>query len=244
MLSTRHRLVAEMAPGRSFLDLGGMFGIAGDVAFRAESAGASKVLLFDGMDPSDEFRARVAASAVHYRQGDLHDPADIGALGTWDVVWCAGVIYHSPDPFRQLLHLRSITRERLLLGSHVVPEVPGIENACVFYPGRSSRAQSAFARLHGDDAFRYPGASGPFDRSPLLGYGNMWWGFTPSSLRALLDTAGFRVLEEYRYSPVFMDIVAEPGPEPDFIPSLGFSRARGEAGRLAAGHPDWWESRA
>jgi hypothetical protein len=51
----RRALVRRLAPGRSFVDLGGMFAVAGDVAFWAEEAGATRVLLFDGMDPSAEF---------------------------------------------------------------------------------------------------------------------------------------------------------------------------------------------
>src|SRR6059036_2867056 len=37
----RYALIERLAPGRSFLDLGGMFDVAGEVAFRAEAAGAT-----------------------------------------------------------------------------------------------------------------------------------------------------------------------------------------------------------
>src|SRR5580704_10505966 len=53
--ANRLRLINRLAPGRTFLDLGGMYRIAGEMAFSAERAGASRVVLFDGMDPSDEF---------------------------------------------------------------------------------------------------------------------------------------------------------------------------------------------
>ena len=128
-----------------------MFHVAGDVSFWAEEAGATSVSLFDGMDPSPAFQAKHAerGSAVHYQQADLHDPEDVAIAGVHDVVWCTGVIYHSPSPFQQLLHLRELTRERLVLGTHVIPEIPGIEGGCVFYAGRSAASEAAFAHAHG-----------------------------------------------------------------------------------------------
>jgi hypothetical protein len=240
----RYRLIERLAPGKSFLDLGGMFDVAGEVAFRAEEAGATRVVVFDGMDPSQEFEAKhdERDSQVEYVQGDLHDPEDMRLVGEFDVVWCAGVIYHSPNPYQQLFHLRGVTKEWLLLGTHVIPEVPGVDNACIFYPGQSAEAQAAFAAAHGADAGRYPGMTRPFDEAPLLGYGNMWWGLSPSAVRSMLRYTGFEVVEEFPYQWSFHDYLAKSGPTPDFVPPLGFSRARG-AKRLAelgeGGRPRW-----
>ena len=241
---TRHGLVDRLAPGHSFLDLGGMWGVDGEVAFRAERAGATRVVLFDGMDPTGEFDAkhRDAGSRIEYVQGDLHDPEDVARLGTFDVVWCTGVIYHSPNPYLQLHHLRALTGQRLLLGTEVIPEVPGIENGCVFYPGRSAASERAFARAYGDDAPTYPGMTHAFDETPMLGYANMWWGLSPSAVRSMLRYTGFEVREELRYTWCFHDYLAEAVRSPDFIPPLGASRARGEkrlAGFDAGERPGW-----
>lgn len=45
-----------------------MFQVAGEASFLAEEAGATRVVLLDGMDPSEEFQAKHAArsSAVRY----------------------------------------------------------------------------------------------------------------------------------------------------------------------------------
>jgi len=239
----RKEWIRELAPGRSFLDVGGMFHVAGDVSFWAEEAGARSVLLFDGMDPSLEFQAKHAerGSGIRYQQADLHDPDDVAIAGRHDVVWCTGVIYHSPSPFQQLLHLRELTGERLVLGTHVIPEIPGIENGCVFYPGRSSAAEGAFAHAHGARAGAYPGATGPFDETPNLAYANMWWGITPSALRGMLRYAGFAIDSEVRYSRFLMDVVARPVAEPDHIPPLGFSQERGRGRHEAmSGVPPAW----
>ena len=244
--ANRRSLVESLAPGNSFCDLGGMYSIHGDIAFRAERAGATKVLLFDGMRPTAEFDAehRRSGSAVRYQQGDLHDPEDVAAAGSFDVVWCSGVVYHSHSPYLQLLHLRAMTRKRLMLGTHVIPEVPGIENMCMFYPGTTAASNAAFTRAHGAGADAYPGMTRPFDLTPGLGYGNMWWGLTPSAVRSMLTYCGFRVYQEYRYTPFLMDFIADAVEEPTFVPPLGFSRALGEerlAGFDAAERPRWAE---
>jgi len=231
----RRRLVDRLAPGSSFLDLGGMWNVHGEVAFRAEQRGATRVVLFDGMDPTPEFeqKHRAVDSGVTYVQGDLHDPDDVRRLGTFDVVWCAGVVYHSPNPYLQISHLRALTERWLLLGSEVIPEVPGLENACVFYPERSPASERAFAQAYGDRAPTYPGMTHPFDKTALLGYGNMWWGMSPSALTSMMENAGFEVVEQFPYTWCFHDFLARAVSSPDFIPPLGFSRARGEE-RLAA----------
>ena len=72
----------------------------------------------------------------------------------------------------------------------------------------------------------------PFDESQLQGYGNMWWGLSPSAVRSMLRYAGFAVREELAHSWSFRDFLAEAVPAPDFIPPMGFSRARG-SDRLA-----------
>ena len=246
---TRRRLISELAPGASFLDLGGMYNIHGDVAFWAEEAGAAKVMLFDTMDPTPEFEAKHAArgSSVIYRQGDLSDPEDTALLGSWDVVWCAGVVYHAHDPFTQLLNLRSITNHTLLLGSHVIPEIPGLENGCIFFPGRSDRSVRAFADFCGDTAGAYPGMASPFIEDFGMGAANMWWGLSPSALRSMVRYAGFEITREFAYTSSGRDILAVPAKPPTYVNERGASRRHGHevlARRDPEDRPSWWDQPA
>lgn len=139
--ANRLRLIEKLVKGKTFLDVGGMYRIAGEMSFAAERAGASRVVLFDGMDPSDEFVAKHKAndSRVEFVQGDLHDPSVIEWLGTFDVVWCTGVIYHTPHPVQQLMHLRRMTKDNLVLGTNVMPDFEGIEQVSVLYAGLEGR---------------------------------------------------------------------------------------------------------
>lgn len=233
----RRRLVRELAPGKSFVDLGGMWSVHGELAFLAEEAGATDVVLLDGMDPTEEFQSEHErrSSRVRYVQGDLHDTEGMQALGAFDVVWCAGVLYHTPNPYLQLENLRLMTRERLLLGTAIIPEVPGIEQACVFYPGISKEAQREFSRVYGDMAPGFLGASAAFDYTPLLGYANFWWGITPSALRSMLEVARFQVIDEFMPEPFFVDVLCEPVDRESVIPPTSFSRKRGEDRRGLSG---------
>lgn len=208
----RRDLVRRLAPGRSFIDVGGMWNIDGEMAFLAEEAGADRVALLDAMPASERFESehKRRGSSVAYVQADLHDRDAIGALGSFDVVWCTGVVYHSPSPYEQVEQLRRLTGWRLLLGSHVIPELP-VEGACVWYPALSEGSRRAFRRAHRDRAgIRRVGLTEPFDPAPEQRYANYWWGITPSALRAMLSAAGLRVIEEHRQTTFLLDLLAAP----------------------------------
>jgi SAM-dependent methyltransferase len=228
--SRRGDLIARVARGKSFLDMGGMWGIDGDDAFAAESAGAERVVICDGMDATEEFQRKHAArsSKVEYVQGDLHDPGTVERLGTFDVVWCLGVLYHSPDPYRLIEHLRRLTSETLVLSNRVIPELPGIEGGCVFYPALSDESRNAFAWMYGREAPALPGAAVAFDRTPAMGYVNYWWGMTPSAIVGMLELARFEIVERFQPEPTGLEIVARTVPGPSVLPELDFARKRGE----------------
>jgi SAM-dependent methyltransferase len=195
LADARARWVAEHTPGRSFVDVGCMWNIHGGMCFLAEESGATRVTGFDGMAPTEEFaqRHRDSSSSVRFVQGDLHDPVSVDEIGVHDVVLCSGVIYHSPNPWQCVEHLHRICGDVLMIGSHTIPELPGMANAAVFYPDVPASHRSAFARVHGGHDM--PGVTGPIDETPYQGFANMWWGLTPSCVEAMLRTAGFGSIE-------------------------------------------------
>lgn len=225
--------IAEHAPGRSFADLGGMLFLLGGRAFQAEEAGATPVTLADAGEPLPGWaeQREERRSSVRFVQGDLHDPETLAEVGRHDVVWCTGVLYHSPDPMWMLNGLREITGELLFLGSHTIPELPGVPHGCVFYPYLDDAQREPFKRPHYQGA---PGAWGvgtPFVETPMLGHANFWWGITPSALCAMLRAARFEVLEVRRthQSPWYTDVVARPQDRDPVLPPLGYYRERGRA---------------
>jgi hypothetical protein len=188
-------LIRRWSPGRTFADIGCLWGVNGEYAFQAEAAGATHVKAVDVFGPTPEFeqKHRERQSRVEFILGDATDPRIVNAIGPTDVVLCAGVLYHHPSPFDLLVALRTMCRSTLILRTSTIPEVRGLPNAAVFYPGLSPSARRLW-RLESLGLGNQAAISGPFD--PRQGYGNWFWGLTPSCLRSMLDLAGFRVEEE------------------------------------------------
>ena len=190
------RLIRRFAAGRSFVDIGCMWGVNGGYAFLAEEAGATRVTGVDVFGPTPEFEQERLArqSQVRFLLGDATDPQTIAEIGEVDVVFCAGVLYHHPSPFDLLVALRQICRGTLILRTSTIPEVNGLPNAAVFFPmlPDAARPQWNLSRL---GLLNQVGISGPFQ--PREGYSNWFWGVTPSCLRSMLEVAGFRVDEQW-----------------------------------------------
>ncbi len=191
----REELVTRFGPGRSFADIGCMWSVDGAIAFLAERCGATAVTGLDVMPASEKFAAEHAAraSTVRFVQGDLHDPAAMADVGSHQVVWCSGVIYHAPHPLLTLERLHEITAETLILASETIPEVPGVSQACVFLPElpEGDRLAHASARP-GRPAL---GITEPFARHQS--YGAWWWGLSASALKGMLAASGFDVVEQH-----------------------------------------------
>jgi hypothetical protein len=232
--AARRRWLEQHVPGRSVADIGGLFGIHGDLAFRAEAAGATRVTCFDAGDPTPEFLAERErrGSSVRFVQGDLEDPVAVAQVGVHDLVWCSGVIYHTPNPVAQLMRLREITAELLYLGSHTIAELPGVRQACVFYPYLPEGSRQAHVAPHWAPMRAGAGAIGePFVETPMHGHANFWWGITPSALKAMVRTACFEVVEEIRPHPYpwFTELVARPVDRHPSLPPASYYRERAEA---------------
>ena len=200
-------LVSKIAPGRSFADMGCMWRIDGAVAFLAEARGATAVTASDVMDRTPKFDEEHARrrSNVRFVRADMHrlKGEDIGvassndvvtsgvdAVGKHDVVWCTGVLYHTPNPLLILANLLAITRRTLVVGNKTIPEIPGVPQAAVFFPGLTRGQREAYAPLWGE------GITADYDRTPFREYANWWWGLTPSAMQGFIDaTPGFQVAD-------------------------------------------------
>lgn len=189
-------LVRRWAPGHSFVDIGCLWGVNGEYAFQAEAAGATRVKGVDVFGPTPEFEQmrRERGSNIEFILGDATDPNVAETIGPTDVVLCAGVLYHHPSPFDLLVSLRKICRATLILRTSTIPEVAGLPNAAVFFP-RLNAEQRRLWQLDRLGLAGQVGISTPFD--PAQGYGNWFWGLSPTCLRAMVEVSGFRVDEEH-----------------------------------------------
>ena len=185
-------LVREHAPGKSFADIGCMWGVNGEYAFNAEEAGATRVVAVDVFGPTPEFEEKRAArhSRVQFVLGDITRSQTLALVGEVDVVFCAGVLYHHPSPFDLLVALRRICRSTLILRTSTIPEISELPNAAVYFPMMNREARELW-NLRRLGVLHQASISEAFKTED--GYGNWFWGLTPSCLESLLQTAGFRV---------------------------------------------------
>jgi SAM-dependent methyltransferase len=184
--------VRRFSPNKSFADIGCMWGVNGEYSFIAEEAGATCVKGIDVFGPTPEFEEKKQKrnSRVEFILGDVSDPATLNQIGKVDVVFCAGVLYHHPAPFDLLVALRRICKETLILRTSTIPEMNGVPNAAIYFPSLSEKDRELW-NLSRLGLLKQVGITNEFQ--PNEGYGNWFWGLTPSCLISLLETAGFRV---------------------------------------------------
>lgn len=125
----KRELIAKHVAGRTFVDVGGLWGTKGEMVTAAAQAGAASVTMADIQEPGTKwwqrFRDRCRDFGVE-SWAELH--CDICApdapvkMGTWDFVHCSGVMYHVPDLFGFVSNLIKITNQYLLLSSVTMPE--------------------------------------------------------------------------------------------------------------------------
>jgi len=187
------KLIKKYSAGNSFADIGCMWGVDGAYCFLAEETGATKVIAVDVYPESETFlKEKIKRnSKVKFVQGDINLPESAKRIGLCDVVFCSGVLYHSPDPFHLLLMLRSICKKNLILNTHSIPEMPGIRNTAVFYPFLNEQQRKVWNFGIGQQR----SITGEYE--PQSGYGNWFWGLSPSCIESMLKCAGFKVKKHY-----------------------------------------------
>lgn len=186
-------LVRKHAGGKSFADIGCMWGVDGFFSFLAEESGAANVIAVDLYPESQKFLEEKARrnSRIQFVQGDINLPEVTETIGVCDVVFCSGVLYHTPDPVHMLTRLRAICAETLILNTASIPEMPSIGNAAVFYPFLDARQRKIWNRKIGSQK----AITGPYESES--GYANWFWGMTPSAVESMLRCAGFEPKERY-----------------------------------------------
>lgn len=117
--------------GKSFLDIGAFDGLH---SFEAEKRGAERVLATDiwygstGKEGFDLVREYLNSN-VEDRIIDVYDISP-EKIGRFDVVLCAGLVYHVRDPYLAIKNAVSVANELVVIESAItknIPCVPGME---------------------------------------------------------------------------------------------------------------------
>ena len=170
------RIPQDLA-GKSVLDIGAWDGY---FSFEFERRGAKRVLAIDtyawdhgGLDcfllAREHFK-----SNVEFRRMDVHD-LDPDVIGRFDLVFCAGVLYHMRNPLIGLERIRSVTAGQLILETHaLLPALHEWVPLITFFPGDEDATK--FSWHHGG----YPTRAWVLDALKAAGFSRTEVIYTPS----------------------------------------------------------------
>jgi hypothetical protein len=206
----RDTFIAKVVGGKTFAEVGGLWGTVSEKVSVAQSNGAKSLTMIDvtpiNNDPNglwQKFKERMGTFGIYeYQSMDqdicnfLHD----STCQQFDVVHCSGILYHHPHPFLILSALRKISRQYLVLTSAVTREVIQNEQGSYHLPPSAVMlvAQSEFAVQKSYWQKVTPsGAEGLTDRCryTLDNYAPWWWLPTPSALVSMCEVVGFKVVD-------------------------------------------------
>jgi SAM-dependent methyltransferase len=204
----RDEFLSQVVHGKSFADVGGLWGTVNEKVSVAQQHGATALTMIDVLPSTDEewrlFEVRrrdLGLPPVNCISADVVSLVESNSCPQFDVVHCSGVLYHMPDPLRFLEALRKITREYLILGSVVsatkVESAEGVlhlpKAAALFIPALRERERSILTsywrRLVGDQAV---GLTGREPSWRLDDFSPWWWLPTVDAFKAMCTVTGFR----------------------------------------------------
>lgn len=215
----REKWVSEAAVGKSFAEVGGLWGITNEQVTVAARAGATSTTMIDVASSEageqnlwKQFQERAQSLGVTDTlcvEGSIDDPATVQRVGSFDVVSCSGVLYHCPDPLHTLLNLRAITRETLILGTATIPEsisgaagtISVATGAALLVPALTQSQRAVLGQwLYENGAVQALGVNHPMQTNwDLNDYGAWWWFFTRDYVATLLRLTGFAVESVMNY---------------------------------------------
>ena len=121
----------------------------GFFAFEMEKRGAEVTAIdmwddgqFSGAFQQFDFARRVKRSKIHFERLDAHD-ISAERLGTFDLVFCAGLLYHLRNPLLALEAIRTVCRGQLIL--ETVGMIPFLHRSfpmITFFPGDAKAIES------------------------------------------------------------------------------------------------------
>ncbi|MEG3971326.1 tetratricopeptide repeat protein [Microcoleus sp. T2B6] len=208
----RDRYIARVAKGKTFAEVGGLWGTVSEKVSVASKYGAVSLTMIDAMPASlqwwQDFHDRMTSLNIanyHCINQDITQIqlADIGE--PYDVTHCAGVLYHHPHPLQILVALRQITREHLVFTSVITQEV--IENELGRYEIPASGVMFIPALDDAERALLTAYWRPYINNNQLIGitekavfdmndFAPCWWLPTATALEAMCEVAGFKVLDK------------------------------------------------
>lgn len=214
-MERRDQWIKDLVPRKSFVDIGGLWGTVNEKVTLAATAGAASTAMLD-ITPPDRplwhaFRERCASMGVSGCQAisaGIDEPGLESKVGRFDVVHCSGVLYHCPNPLHTLTQLARISREYLILTTTVIPSTVTNSKGTITLPSGGAllvpylpHDQVQILKEHWQ-AGGLSCAIGITEQPQAWhvdDYAPWWWLFPVPTVRQLIMTAGFNVLDECPY---------------------------------------------
>jgi hypothetical protein len=210
-MDLRDEYIARVVPGRSFADVGGLWGVVNEKVSVALRAGAGRATMIDvtaeGRDLWRQFRQRLDELGVGHCECFSSDVCAFAARNPgrrFDVVHCSGVLYHHPNPIALIEALRDVTARHLVLTSAITQETVCNElgtvrvppGGVIFVPGLDPHERDVLWKYWREEAGVGAcwGISEPVKWNPR-DFGPWWWLPTARAMLAMAESAGFRVIE-------------------------------------------------
>jgi 2-polyprenyl-3-methyl-5-hydroxy-6-metoxy-1,4-benzoquinol methylase len=208
----RDQWIKDLVPGKSFVDVGGLWGTVNEKVTVAAKVGAASTTMLDitSLDRPlwRAFYERCASLGVSGCQSISANIDELGLekkVGQFDVVHCSGVLYHCPNPLHTLTQLARISRKYLILTSTVIPStVSNSKGTITVPPGAAlfvpylSQDQMAILKEHWERG-GVSSAIGITEQPStwrIEDYAPWWWLFPVATVRQLIMAVGFDVLED------------------------------------------------
>ncbi len=209
----KHHWIAEHAPTKSYADIGGLWGTVNETVSIAKLAGAQSAAMVDiqpmGNKWWQEFDKRCAELGVkNYEniEGNICDLDVVDKIGQFDFVHCAGIIYHVSDPIQLIKNIMSVTRERFIVSSMVIPEWIKNKHGELLSPVGTSHLIPAVGeqtrdilseyfrgRKLADNIMGERDAASLFKPDGRVRTGPWWWLFTAETLESMCRVCGATV---------------------------------------------------
>jgi hypothetical protein len=213
----RNSIIGGLVRGRSFAEVGGLWGAVNEKTTVAHQAGASDLCQID-IWPShsewwEKFRAKcddLGLPSVREVIGSIDSRKTLDLVGSYEIVHCSGVIYHCPNPLLTISNLRSITKQTLIVAVAVMPNhiknergsVDISDEAAICIPCIDERSRMVMdlytKEKYGGNAWGLNDKISTWyfsDNSP--NYGPWWWLWTAEYFKRLLSCSGFDVVADY-----------------------------------------------
>lgn len=209
-MEARDEYLQRVVKGKTFADLGGIYGTVQERVSVARGFGATAVTMIDVLPPLDQhwkaFEARLAALGITDCQTISGDILTLRA-GPFDVTHSSGILYHMPNPVEYLTALHRLTNEHCIMTSAICPpsvtnrfgtlEIP--KGGGLFVPGMTAEQKTIYTEFYTGGLQAILGGINVENEASVFLPGNYvpWWWLLPAdTIASMCRSAGFTVVAE------------------------------------------------